>query len=125
MNLRAPPLTRNPLCVRQTTLCHACTRARCCSVCIEPALASGGRYTVVGGTARHTAEVKTALNASRFDWSLVPEQITIHVVPGKDASSTPGHIWLSQRSEIPLIAYLASIDQRNRCAQTPCEQLLT
>jgi hypothetical protein len=65
------------------------------SVCIEPALASGGRYTVVGGTARNTAEVKKALNASRFDWSLVPEQITIHVVPGKEASSTPGHIWLS------------------------------
>jgi hypothetical protein len=65
------------------------------SVCIEPALASGGRYTVVGGTARNAAEVRKALNASRFDWSLVPEQITIHVVPGKDASSTPGHIWLS------------------------------
>ena len=65
------------------------------SVCISPALASGGRYTVVGGTARNAAEVKKALNASRFDWSLVPQQITIHVVPGKEASSTPGHIWLS------------------------------
>jgi hypothetical protein len=65
------------------------------SVCIEPALASGGRYTVVGGTARNTAEVKNALNASRFDWSVVQEQITIHVVRGKEASSTPGHIWLS------------------------------
>jgi hypothetical protein len=65
------------------------------SVCIEPALASGGRYTVVGGTARNTAEVKKALNASRFDWSVVQEQITIHVVRGKEASSTPGHIWLS------------------------------
>ncbi len=65
------------------------------SVCIEPALASGGRYTVVGGTARNTAEVKKALDASRFDWSLVQEEITIHVVPGKEALSTPGHIWLS------------------------------
>jgi hypothetical protein len=65
------------------------------AVCIEPALATGGRYTVVGGSSRNAAEVKKALNASRFDWSLVQEQITIHVVAGKEASSTPGHIWLS------------------------------
>ena len=63
--------------------------------CAEPALAFRGNYTVVGGTARNAVEVRKALNASRFDWSLVQEQITIHVIPGQEASSTPGDIWLS------------------------------
>ena len=63
--------------------------------CVEPALALRGNYTVVGGTARNAAEVKKALNASKFDWSLVQEPITIHVIPGREAFSTPGDIWLS------------------------------
>ena len=64
-------------------------------LCVEPALAVGGHCNVVGGTPRNAVDVQRALNASRFDWSLVQEEITIHVVPGKEASSTPGHIWLS------------------------------
>jgi hypothetical protein len=66
-------------------------------LCVEPALAVGGHYAVVGGTTRNAVEVRRALNASRFDWSLVRQQITIHVSPGGDSSSyaTPGEIWLS------------------------------
>ena len=66
-------------------------------LCVGPALATGGHYTIVGGTPRNSLEVRRALNASRFDWSLVQQQITIHISSGGDSSSysTPGDIWLS------------------------------
>jgi hypothetical protein len=62
---------------------------------VEPVLAIGGHYVVVGGTAHNAVQVRRALNASSFDWSLVREQVTIHVAPGNESSSSPGHIWLS------------------------------
>ena len=61
----------------------------------DAAPAAGGNYTVVGGSERNALQVRRALNASRFDWSLVRSQITIHVVPGSESYSTPGHIWLA------------------------------
>jgi hypothetical protein len=64
-------------------------------LCVEPSLAAGGHYTVVGGTPRNAVQVRQALNASRFDWSLVRQHITIHVMPGKESASSPGDIWLS------------------------------
>lgn len=64
-------------------------------VSAHAASAAGGNYTVVGGTAKNTKQIRKALNASRFDWSLVPGQITIHVAAGGESFSTPGHIWLS------------------------------
>jgi hypothetical protein len=63
--------------------------------CGDVAEASGGNYTVVGGTARDAKQIRKALNASSFNWSLVPAQITIHVAAGSESASTPGHIWLS------------------------------
>lgn len=59
-----------------------------------PAAAGGGDYVFAGGTARQQAQVKLALNASAFDWSLVPRQIVIHVAQGIDSEATLGHIWL-------------------------------
>jgi hypothetical protein len=56
--------------------------------------AAGGTYTIEGGTPVHAAQIRAALDASSFDWGLVPAPITIHVKDGVTSSATPGHIWL-------------------------------
>jgi hypothetical protein len=59
------------------------------------ACAGGGNYVFDGGTPLEQNEVRAALNASSFDWSLVPAQITIHIarhIPSSGA--VPGQIWL-------------------------------
>ena len=56
--------------------------------------AAGGNYGFDGGTPRQQAEVKAALDASSFDWSIVPARITIHVAPGSGTYARPGHIWI-------------------------------
>jgi hypothetical protein len=56
--------------------------------------ATGGRYVFAGGTPRQRAEVVQALEASRFDWQVVPARITIHIEPGMLSQATPGDIWL-------------------------------
>jgi hypothetical protein len=59
------------------------------------AAAAGGNYVFVGGTAAEQGQVVSALNASSFDWSLVPAQITIRIVRGVSTSeASPGQIWL-------------------------------
>lgn len=59
--------------------------------------AGGGRYTVVGATKTERAQVRAALNASTFDWGVVPAEITIHVARGAHPHAIPGHIWLDSR----------------------------
>jgi hypothetical protein len=56
--------------------------------------ATGGRYAFAGGTPRQQAEVTRALEASSFDWELVPARITIHIQRGVSSYTTPGQIWL-------------------------------
>lgn len=58
------------------------------------AYAGGGNYVFDGGTAPEQTQVRSALNASSFNWSLIPQQITIHIEPGSDSMSIPGYIWL-------------------------------
>jgi hypothetical protein len=58
------------------------------------ARAAGGNYRFDGGTAAHRAQVRQALKASSFNWSLVKQQITIHIVRGAVSHATPGEIWL-------------------------------
>ena len=60
----------------------------------EGAQAAGGNYVFEGGTARQHAQVKAALNASSFDWSVVPVQVTIHLTAGSGTFARPGHIYL-------------------------------
>jgi hypothetical protein len=60
-----------------------------------PALAVGGRYVFVGGTPAERAQVLAALDASSFDWSVVPQTITIHIARGVESEARPGQIWLS------------------------------
>jgi hypothetical protein len=59
------------------------------------AFASGGHYVLAGGTPVEQRQVPQALDASSFDWNLVPGQVTIHIVRHIPLSySTPGQIWL-------------------------------
>jgi hypothetical protein len=65
--------------------------------CTDAAFARGGNYKIVGGSPRNVTQIRKALNASSFDWSLVRAPITIHVAAGTESFATPGHIWLSPR----------------------------
>jgi len=56
--------------------------------------AVGGRYVFAGGTPRERMEVARALDASTFDWQLVPARITMHIERGTPSRATPGEIWL-------------------------------
>ena len=58
------------------------------------ARAAGGNYRFDGGTAAQKSQVRAALNASSFNWNLVPARITIHIVRGEDSHSRRGEIWL-------------------------------
>jgi hypothetical protein len=60
------------------------------------ALSIGGDYAFDGATAGERATVRAALNASSFDWSLVPQRVTIHVGSVGTSHATPGHIWLDR-----------------------------
>jgi hypothetical protein len=58
------------------------------------ALAGGGSYVFDGGTRAQQREVRSALNASSFDWNVVPARVTIHVRPRLATQAARGHIWL-------------------------------
>ena len=58
------------------------------------ARAAGGDYVIDGGTPAQQQQVRSALTASTFPWSVVPRQIVIHVASGLATQSTPGQIWL-------------------------------
>lgn len=60
------------------------------------ALAGGGNYTFEGATPGERATVRAALNASSFDWGIVPQRVTIHVGPVGTSHATPGEIWLDR-----------------------------
>jgi hypothetical protein len=51
-------------------------------------------YTFDGGTRNERATVVLALEASSFDWTLIPGSVTIHIVPGEPSRSLPREIWL-------------------------------
>jgi hypothetical protein len=60
------------------------------------ALASGGNYIFNGGTPTQQQQVRDALNASTFNWSVVTQQITINIDPSiVQDESTPGQIYLN------------------------------
>ena len=60
------------------------------------ALAGGGNYGFDGATPTERSTVRAALNASSFDWGIVPERVTIHVGAYGVSHSTPGDIWLDR-----------------------------
>lgn len=58
------------------------------------AFASGGNYVFDGGTAYQQRQVRQALAASSFNWSVIPGTITIHVTPSFTSEAAPGEIFL-------------------------------
>jgi hypothetical protein len=58
------------------------------------AQAAGGKYVFDGGTAFQQKQVKKALDASSFDWNIVPATIVVHIVRGHESEATRGEIWL-------------------------------
>jgi hypothetical protein len=60
------------------------------------ALAGGGNYTFQGAKPAEQKTVRAALEASAFDWNVVPQQVTIHVGRYGVSHSTPGHVWLDR-----------------------------
>ena len=61
------------------------------------ALAGGGNYGFDGGTRAQHAQVRAALEASAFDWNVVPARVTIHLRRGVRTHATRGHIWVDTR----------------------------
>jgi hypothetical protein len=58
------------------------------------ARAAGGSYVFDGGTPTEQDQVRKALNASAFDWNLVPARITVHIAPGISSEASRGELWL-------------------------------
>ena len=66
-------------------------------VFVPNALAGGGTYAFSGGTPKQQATVSSALEASGFDWGLIPRTIGIHIgAYGGDSYSAYGNIYLDQ-----------------------------
>ena len=61
---------------------------------VTPAAAGGPAVTFDGGTPTEQAQVRGALQASSFDWSLLPQPIAVHI--GATGSfAMPGNIYLN------------------------------
>jgi hypothetical protein len=58
------------------------------------AQAAGGRYVFDGGTRAERGQVTSALNASSFNWSLIPGQIVVHIGGAVSPHAVAGQIWL-------------------------------
>jgi hypothetical protein len=60
------------------------------------ARAYGGDYVFEGGSDAAREQVRQALEASRFDWSLVPGEITIRITDCGCSGASPGEILLDE-----------------------------
>ena len=60
------------------------------------AFAEGGDYAFDGASPAERATVRAALDASAFDWDIVPQRVTIHVARIGTSYARPGHIWLDR-----------------------------
>ena len=58
------------------------------------ALAAGGDFGFEGGTPRQQAQVRSALQATSFDFGIVPDHVTVHIAGYGTSHATPGHVWL-------------------------------
>jgi hypothetical protein len=62
-----------------------------------PALARGGNYVFERGTPYEQQQVRQALAASSFNWSIVPGPVTIVIAPTPISDAIPGKIFLDPR----------------------------
>lgn len=60
------------------------------------AQAAGGNYVFDGAAPAERGQVRAALDASAFPWTLVPVQVTIHVGAFGTSHALPGHIYLDR-----------------------------
>jgi hypothetical protein len=60
----------------------------------QSALASGEKLQFAGGTAAEQATVRAALDASSFDWGLLPQAIVVHVGAYGSSYSTYGNVYV-------------------------------
>jgi len=58
------------------------------------ALASGGNYLITGGNGYEQQQVRQALDASSFDWGVVPGPVQITITPEPNSEAVPGQIFL-------------------------------
>lgn len=82
--------------MRSRTACLLALAAACCGLALSGAQASaaGGRYVFDGGTQAHRDQVRQALEASAFDWGLIPGTLTVHIRRGIVSQASPRHVWL-------------------------------
>jgi len=66
------------------------------AVLAHSALAQGGNVSFAGGTAREQATVRAALDASSFDWGLIPRTVVVHIGTYGDSYSTYGNVFLDE-----------------------------
>ena len=64
------------------------------AVLAQSSLAAGGRYTFDGGTATQRAAVRDALDASSFDWDVLPEPVVVHIAPVDGSYAEPRHVYI-------------------------------
>ena len=57
-----------------------------------PSAAGGAPYTVVGGTPFERTQVRSALAASTFDWSLLPRPISVRIARGGGSWAIAGEV---------------------------------
>jgi len=60
------------------------------------AQAAGGNYVFVGGSDAAREQVRAALEASRFNWDVVPQQVTIEISRCGCGGARPGVIMLDE-----------------------------
>jgi hypothetical protein len=73
----------------------ACAISAAALAVAPAAAATGGNYAFDGGNRYERLQVTRALAVSRFDWSVVPGTIAIHIVRGLDSQAIPGQIWVN------------------------------
>jgi hypothetical protein len=59
-----------------------------------PAAARGGDYGFEGGTQAQQTQVRRALDASTFDWGVIPAHVTVHIGQYGVSHTRPGHVYL-------------------------------
>jgi hypothetical protein len=65
------------------------------SLVLAPAaLAKAGSVVFDGGTRAEQAQVNAALDASAFDYSIVPTTVTVHIARGLASEATPANVYL-------------------------------
>ena len=68
--------------------------AACLGAFAPSALAAGGSFNLIGGTASEQATVRAAISASSFDWNVLPRTINIHIGAVGDSYSTYGDVYV-------------------------------